>query len=91
MNLILRILAAIHIGKDEYPPMPKIIDGLLNSKNISDLIIEKIMVKIEINNLKKFVFTNNLLKTAVALPISLKISHTKYIKLAKKLNKIWEI
>lgn len=39
-------------------------------------------------NLKKFVFTNNLLKTAVALPISLKISHFKYIKLAKKLNKI---
>ena len=38
--------------------------------------------------LKKFIYTNNLLKTAVALPISLKISHIKYIKLAEKLNKI---
>ncbi len=38
--------------------------------------------------LKKFTTTNNLLKTAVALPISLKIPQSKYIKLAKKINKI---
>ena len=41
INFILKILAAIHIGKDAYPPIPKIIDGLLNIKKINDLKIEK--------------------------------------------------
>ena len=34
-------------GKDEYPPIPKIIVGLLNNKNTKDLIIEKIIVNKE--------------------------------------------
>ena len=37
---------------------------------------------------KKFKYTNDLLKTAVALPISLKISPLRYAKLANTLNKI---
>ena len=35
------------MGKEEYPPIPKIIDGLLISKNRNDLKIEKIIIKTE--------------------------------------------
>ncbi len=38
--------------------------------------------------IKKFKYTNDLLKTAIALPISLKISPLRYAKLANTLNKI---
>ena len=40
-NLIFKILAAMQIGKDAYPPIPKIIEGLLINKKINDIEIEK--------------------------------------------------
>ena len=44
IDLILKIDAAKHIGKDEYPPIPNTIEGRLNIKNIIDLNIEKIII-----------------------------------------------
>ena len=46
MNLILKIEAAIQTGKEEYPPIPKTMDGLLYIKTIIDFTIErKIFIK----------------------------------------------
>ena len=47
-------MAAIQIGKDEYPPIPKTKLGLLNSKKIKDLNIAYKIIKDEINDLKIF-------------------------------------
>ena len=40
MNFTLKIQAAIHNGKDAYPPIPKIIDGLSTRRKQIDLRIE---------------------------------------------------
>ena len=50
INFILRIFPAMQIGIDAYPPIPKIIEGRLKTKNISDLKIEYKMKKNEKNH-----------------------------------------
>ena len=48
----------MHIGKEEYPPIPNIIVGRLNIRNNMDLIIERKIMKKENKNLIKFFRTN---------------------------------
>ena len=74
MNLILNIAAAIQIGKDAYPPIPKIILGRLYDKNINDLNIEyKINDKENINKTTFFFINGDEGKTKTFfLSVSLK-------------------
>ena len=45
------------IGNEEYPPIPKIIEGLLFKRNKRDRIIENIITKNEKRSLKRFFFS----------------------------------
>ena len=56
MNLILKIKAAIQTGKEEYPPIPKTMDGLLDAKIIIDSIIERKIFMKEYKIVKIFFF-----------------------------------
>ena len=55
--LAFKIEAAIQIGKEEYPPIPKIIDGLLFKRNKKDRIIENDIIKKEKRSLNRFFFS----------------------------------
>ena len=47
--------AAIHIGKDEYPPIPTTIEGLSSNKKIIDFMIENKIINAE-NKIVKIFF-----------------------------------
>ena len=56
INGILRILEAIQIGKDEYPPIPKTISGFFSSRNLnnnmSSHVVSKFTQHLKIKNIK---------------------------------------